>query len=1078
MLIAENVLASLKDFQRKTVEYVFHRMYLDENPTFRFLIADEVGLGKTLVARGLIAKAIEKMQKEGNIDRIDIVYVCSNAAIARQNINRLNVTWNNLDSGEEGSTMTLATRLTLLPLHFKDLEKKRLNFVSFTPGTTFDLKSSTGVVEERALIYRMLCGEPEFQGLGFRKMLQCDAGDESWDARCSNRRARFEKSIAEAFRRRVVVERELCETIHDLSIEFAFSFGRPQKTLRKRRNRAISRLRSLLAQVCVGKLEPDLIILDEFQRFRELLHGDDEAAQLARQLMEYEDLKAGSKVRVLLLSATPYKMFTLDHEDENHYEDFMATLRFLFHDNEDLVEDVQKDLEAFRLALYSPSENRLATLAGLQKSLQRKMMQVMVRTERVASTKDRDAMLAETIVRCSLQPDDLQQAVGLDSLMGEMRGSPVIEYWKSAPYLLNFMKGYQVKKRFEELLEAGDPLVLHTLTKNRKHLISHERVMDYQSLAPGNPRLRALLQQTVEDGSWKLLWIPASMPYYQPEGVFQESCRMTKTLVFSTWNVVPDAISAILSYEAERRMVRASEPLVQYGELHRKFHGFLRFAMKEDQPAGMSTLALLYPSPVLAEAVDPLEITQRWKNGGVPDAETVLQTAQEILSSSIRDTQDFADPSVFPDRSWYWASLAKLDALCGKQTASWCTSMHEGLSGSAGGLDTGEQAESSTQEVEGTAFPKHVEAFVKVFDENYRLGEAPHDLGRVLAQLSLGSPAVCASRALHRIAPSLSYDNPALMSAAFKVANGFRSLFNNPDSQLLLRSIRGEEVPLWRVALEYAIDGNLQAVLDEYAHILKEFLGLFNHPDDVIVREVAQAMHEALSLYVSNLSVDQIQEENGRFRIAADTFRIRCRYAMRFSDIKDDKEKVLVRAGSVRQAFNSPFKPFVLASTSIGQEGLDFHSYCHSVWHWNLPSNPVDLEQREGRINRYKGHAIRRNIASRYSLDTLRKLCIGLRVDPWEILFDLAASERSEELNDLCPYWVFEDAPSPCKVERNIPLLPFSREESRLVRLKSSLARYRLAFGQPRQEDLLACLEDEEKAEDLLKYSVRLEPGV
>jgi len=52
------------------------------------------------------------------------VYVCSNAAIARQNINRLNVTWNNLDSGEEGSTMTLATRLTLLPLHFKDLEKK------------------------------------------------------------------------------------------------------------------------------------------------------------------------------------------------------------------------------------------------------------------------------------------------------------------------------------------------------------------------------------------------------------------------------------------------------------------------------------------------------------------------------------------------------------------------------------------------------------------------------------------------------------------------------------------------------------------------------------------------------------------------------------------------------------------------------------------------------------------------------------------------------------------------------------------------------------------------------------------
>ena len=39
-------LAGLKDFQRKTVDYVFKRLYGDD-PTSRFLIADEVGLGKT-----------------------------------------------------------------------------------------------------------------------------------------------------------------------------------------------------------------------------------------------------------------------------------------------------------------------------------------------------------------------------------------------------------------------------------------------------------------------------------------------------------------------------------------------------------------------------------------------------------------------------------------------------------------------------------------------------------------------------------------------------------------------------------------------------------------------------------------------------------------------------------------------------------------------------------------------------------------------------------------------------------------------------------------------------------------------
>jgi ERCC4-related helicase len=55
-----------------------------------------------------------------------------------------------------------------------------------------------------------------------------------------------------------------------------------------------------------------------------------------------------------------------------------------------------------------------------------------------------------------------------------------------------------------------------------------------------------------------------------------------------------------------------------------------------------------------------------------------------------------------------------------------------------------------------------------------------------------------------------------------------------------------------------------------------------------------------------------------------------------------------------------------LASTSIGQEGLDFHLYCKKIFHWNLPSNPIDFEQREGRIHRYQGLVIRLNMASKY----------------------------------------------------------------------------------------------------------------
>jgi hypothetical protein len=83
--------------------------------------------------------------------------------------------------------------------------------------------------------------------------------------------------------------------------------------------------------------------------------------------------------------------------------------------------------------------------------------------------------------------------------------------------------------------------------------------------------------------------------------------------------------------------------------------------------------------------------------------------------------------------------------------------------------------------------------------------------------------------------------------------------------------------------------------------------------------------------------------------------------------------------------FNSRFRPFILASTSIGQEGLDFHTWCHAVVHLNLPTNSVDLEQQEGRVRRYKGHAIRKNIAMPFGLAELSKWKgVG---DPWAFLW-------------------------------------------------------------------------------------------
>jgi hypothetical protein len=80
--------------------------------------------------------------------------------------------------------------------------------------------------------------------------------------------------------------------------------------LRQRAKALIGQLRSRLARASIESLEPDLVILDEFQRFRSLLSVEEggESAERAQELFDYGQSK------VLLLSATPYKPFTLDQE--------------------------------------------------------------------------------------------------------------------------------------------------------------------------------------------------------------------------------------------------------------------------------------------------------------------------------------------------------------------------------------------------------------------------------------------------------------------------------------------------------------------------------------------------------------------------------------------------------------------------------------------------------------------------------------------------------------------------------------------------------------------------------------------
>ena len=92
--------------------------------------------------------------------------------------------------------------------------------------------------------------------------------------------------------------------------------------------------------------------------------------------------------------------------------------------------------------------------------------------------------------------------------------------------------------------------------------------------------------------------------------------------------------------------------------------------------------------------------------------------------------------------------------------------------------------------------------------------------------------------------------------------------------------------------------------------------------------------------------------------------------------------------------------------------------------------------------------------------------------DLWDGLFDAAVDESQGADGAIVPYWVFNEGPA--KIQRHVPVLPFSRDAAAVPQLRKALAAYRLAFGQPRQEELVEFLSADRSDEELLNLTARL----
>jgi len=1076
-------LSRLKDFQRRTVDYVFKRLY--EDNAKRFLIADEVGLGKTLVARGVVARAIDHLWPDlDRLRRIDIVYICSNGDIVRQNVNRLNV-FDQRNEVENNRNQKFASRLTLLPIFLKDLDKRSLNFIALTPGTSFNKRSSGGIAEERELIYHMLRDAWGF-GNEIAPMNIFQYGVQNWKE-WRKRLKKFDTSqinpgIEKDFEKSLKKYRNLRPRFNELKKRFRIirklNTYYPWEDRELQRN-FIGDIRRILAKTCIEKLEPDIIILDEFQRFRYLLEGDSEASELAQALFEYPDAK------IILLSATPFKPYTCYHEgeEENHYKDFLETLDFLF-DSDEETELCKQDLVRLGEALHRIGREESDGFLDLKNSLEGRLRKIMVRTERLSIEADRNGMLEDIHgVDEEIAPGDLLKFSVLDSVAQTLQVGDPLEYWKSAPYILNTMdhSGYVIKKQFLKAIKEErmhDRRLVDALGFGRDTLLSWKKIEAYQKVDPGNARMRTLMTETVDRGTWQLLWIPPSLPYYRVStGPYAkpEIQHFSKTLVFSSWKIVPKVISMLTSYEAERNMIAramdTSDSATQnYSKEFSKKPRLLALALKEGRPERMNNLLLFYPCLTLATQIDPLQISLELMEGEVvPSFDQVFKRAKNQVENLVRPLVQSYATSSGKDRSWYWTALALLDRNNNyRHVSNWIKSGDEKLA-------WGQMIN-----------PDYAERFFDMIESPTVLGDPPDDLFDVLTSVALAAPAVSTLRSFMRVVSRESDADfwVSILGSAARVAHGFQTLFNLPGVTAMVRSLhRLEESRYWQTVLNYCAYGNLQSVVDEYTHILVEALGLMDKPASFAVKSLSGEMNDAVAIQTVNLELDEINANRQTCRISQADHSMRCRFALRFGDGRGDAsaggEKAETRREQVRQAFNSPFWPFVLASTSIGQEGLDFHQYCLNVFHWNLPGNPVDLEQREGRVHRYKGHAIRFNIAQKYPLHTL----VGKLKDsgdPWSILFEMAQNDAKEAgyTDGLVPFWVFPEGRH--KIRRHTAVYPFSKDAERIDILKNGLVTYRMVLGQPRQEDLVNFLQqrinDGFDINDLLKYRIDLSP--
>ncbi|MBK8368179.1 MAG: hypothetical protein IPL10_12385 [Bacteroidetes bacterium] len=398
-----------------------------------------------------------------------------------------------------------------------------------------------------------------------------------------------------------------------------------------------------------------------------------------------------------------------------------------------------------------------------------------------------------------ITPEDIKTFIAADSVASQLKDvqSP-IEYCKSSPFPFSFMEGYQLQRLTQREIAAGNIEVRKALKNNKRTFLPIEVMDNYGDLMRSNAKLSYLLDETLYNGGSDLLWIPPSLPYYQLDGAFKSKECFSKTLVFSSWVMVPKMIAALTSYECERLTIgdkkaienaeeRSERKYFQTGsDCHPKAR--LRFRKESDNFSTLSSYALLYPCLTLSELWKP-----NAKDQNLTELIGEIEEKIKSIINSININEFITEPSKSDDDRWALILMILLDRKNKKEVLSKLRESEDSYNWEWFYKDeetslANDYYEKVFGEMLFANFPVNLSASMLAMggkEENpiknvllqLKLGKPPADIAKQLAYLTVASPSICACRLLS----SLENKSELLYLSfygAFQIADSFRKFFN------------------------------------------------------------------------------------------------------------------------------------------------------------------------------------------------------------------------------------------------------------------------------------------------------------